>query len=591
MKHIPKILLAIFFAALIGAPILVNRYYYAAGGPAGTQTALDQYGFVLEEVASKSGINFKHISPKLDEKLNNIMPIIASMGAGVSITDFDRDGWNDIYLTNSGEGSKNALYHNDQNGSFTDVAETMGVGNVNVVGTGVSMGAVWGDYDNDGFEDLFLYKWGKPELFHNDAGKGFTPVSETAGLPAWVNANTAIWFDFDRDGKLDLFLGGYFSEKLDLWHLKDTLIMPESFEYAKNGGRKYLFHNLGGGKFAEVSREYGIDSTRWALAAGAADLRGTGFPDLFIANDYGVAELFLNDKGKRFVEAGEKTGVGFAPKSGMNATFGDVLNQGQFGIYVSNISEPGILLQGNNLWMRKPGDGDLQFENQAGSFGVESGGWSWGSQFADLNNDGNQDIFLTNGYISGSKGSNYWYDYSKVTVGNNAIISDARNWAPINERSLAGYQNKPVWLNDGAGHFVDVGQTVGVTQTYDGRSVAVADLWNRGVLDVIVASQNAPVLVYKNNVDPGNNWIGFELEGSSSNKSAIGSQVRVFWDGQQQLQEISGGIGFCSQNQRRLNFGIGNASQIDKVEIRWPSGSSILIEKPEINRLHKLRES
>ena len=142
-------------------------------------------------------------------------------------------------------------------------------------------------------------------------------MTEQAGLPPWINANTAIWLDYDGDGLLDLFIGGYYSEEVDLWHLTTTKIMPESFEYAKNGGRKYLFHNLGNGRFEEVSEKLGINSRRWALAAGAADLRGTGHPDLFIANDYGVSELYLND-GKRFREVGEQTGIGFAPKSGMN---------------------------------------------------------------------------------------------------------------------------------------------------------------------------------------------------------------------------------------------------------------------------------
>ena len=187
------------------------------------------------------------------------------MGAAVSIVDFDRDGWPDIYVTNSAEGSKNGLYRNNHDGTFTDVAEQMGVADVNQPGTGVSMGAVWGDYDNDGYEDLFLYKWGKPELFHNDHGHGFTRVTDQAGLPAWVNANTAIWFDYDGDGKLDFFIGGYYSEKMDLWHLKNTRIMPESFEYAKNGGRKYLLRNLGNGKFEDVTEQAGIDSRRWAL--------------------------------------------------------------------------------------------------------------------------------------------------------------------------------------------------------------------------------------------------------------------------------------------------------------------------------------
>ncbi len=188
---------------------------------------------------------------------------------------------------------------NMHDGTFKDVAEEMGVADVNLAGTGVSTGAVWGDYDNDGYEDLLLIKWGKPELFHNNAGHGFTRVTEQAGLPPWINANTALWFDYDGDGLLDLFIGGYYSEDVDLWHLSSTKMMPDSFEYAKNGGRKYLFHNLGNGKFEEVSEKVGINSRRWALASVAADLHGTGHPDLFVANDYGVSELYVND-GKRF---------------------------------------------------------------------------------------------------------------------------------------------------------------------------------------------------------------------------------------------------------------------------------------------------
>ena len=323
-----------------------------------------------------------------------------------------------------------------------------------------------------------------------------------AGFPVWANINSAIWFDYDRDGLLDIFLGGYFREDLNLWNLETTRIMPESFEYAKNGGRKYLFRNLGGGKFEEVSEKLGIKTNRWALAIGAADLTGNGFPDLFIANDYGISELFLNQNGERFIDASEKSGVGFAPKSGMNATFGDVLNDGRLSIYESNISEEGILLQGNNLWMPKQNTTgeNIQFENQAGNFGVELGGWSWGSQFGDLNNDGFLDIFLTNGYVSAEKNTSYWYDFSKVTVGNNTIIGDAANWAAMDGRSLAGFQQKKVWINDGAGKFNEVALSVGVNETFDGRAVAVADLWNRGVLDVIVANQNAPVLIYKNTV-------------------------------------------------------------------------------------------
>ncbi|HKR10443.1 MAG TPA: CRTAC1 family protein [Pyrinomonadaceae bacterium] len=562
-----------------------------ANAAIGATAATNRYGFHLQEVAQASGISFVHQAPALDRKLDHIMPQVASMGAGVSIVDFDRDGWSDIYVTNSGEGSKNALYKNMSDGSFKDLAGDLGVADVNQVGTGVSMGAVWGDYDNDGYEDLFLYKWGKPELFHNDAGKKFTRVTDQAKLPEWVNANTAIWFDYDRDGSLDLFVGGYYAEDVNLWQLKTTKMMPESFEYAKNGGRKYLFRNLGDGSFEEVSQKLGIDTRRWALASVAADLRGSGNTDLFIANDYGISEMYFYD-GTQFREVGKDTGVGFSPKSGMNASLGDVLNTGRYAIYVSNISEEGVLIQGNNLWVPREGTaGDsLRYDNLARAMDVEIGGWSWGTQFGDLNNDGNLDLYLVNGYISADRNLNYWYDFSKIAGGNSAIISDAAHWPAMDGRSLSGYQQKKVWLNDGAGKFVDVAQAVGAADVFDGRAVAMVDLWNRGVLDVVVANQKGPLLVYKNNVTPENKWVAFELEGSASNRSAIGAEVRVFWDGHQQVQQVSGGNGFCSQSQRRLHFGVGKNPQLEKAEIRWPSGKVETIDKPAVGTTYKIKE-
>jgi len=451
---------------------------------------------------------------------------------------------------------------------------------------------VWGDYDNDGFEDLFLYKYGRPELFHNDGGQRFTAVTATAGLPPWVNANSAIWWDYDRDGRLDLLLAGYWSEDVDLWHLKTTKIMPESFEYAENGGRKYVLRNQGDGSFADTTAALGIQSRRWTLAVAAGDIFGSGYPDLFLANDYGIPQLYRNENGKRFVEVGRESGIALTPKSGMNASFGDVFNDGRLSIYKTNISEPGVLVQANDLWVPKSGTGaaPAAFENLAAALGVDLGGWSWGAQFGDLNNDGRLDLYLTNGYISAGDRTSYWYDFAQIAVGHSRIISDAANWPAMRGRSLSGYQRKHVWLNDGAGHFTDVAQSVGVTDTYDGRAVALADLTNRGVLDVLVANQRGPFLVYRNTVAPGRHWIAFDLDGTVSNRSAIGARVEVRWQGQRQVQEVSGGSGFSAQNQRRLQFGLGASTAVDAVVIRWPSGRVQTLEHPEIDRVQRVTE-
>ena len=251
-----------------------------------------------------------------------------------------------------------------------------------------------------------------------------------------------------------------------------------------------------------------------------------------------------------------------------------------------------MLIQGNNLWVPKEGSAgdELKYENLARDMGVELGGWSFGAQFADLNNDGTLDLYLTNGNVSLDHSRNYWYDFSKVAGGNTAIIGDAKNWPAMEGRSLSGYQQKRVWINDGAGKFVDVAQAVGVTDTYDGRSVAMGDLWNRGVLDVVVANQRGPLLIYKNTAAPENKWIEFELTGTKSNRSAIGTQVTVFWNGQRQVQEVSGGSGFCAQNQRTLHFGLGKTPQVEKVVIRWPSGRIQTLEKPNVDEIHKVKE-
>ena len=572
------------FVLLLAIPVIMKSGLWPRN-----EKMVARFGFALEEVAGKSGIDFVHRGPAFDAKLAHIMPHVAAMGAAVSAADFDRDGWQDLYLTNSAEGAANRLYRNLGNGKFEDVAGRVGVADLNPAGTGISVGAVWGDYNNDGFEDLFVYKWGRPELFRNESGQRFTRVSEDAGLPGWINAGSAVWLDYDCDGRLDLFVAGYWPDGLDLWHLQSTRMMPESFEYAENGGRKYLFRNLGDGRFEDVAQRLGIRSRRWTLAVAAADLNRSGYPDIFLANDYGVSELYRNDDGTGFEEIGRRAGVGYQPKSGMNAVFGDVLNQGRLAIYETNISEAGILLQGNNLWVARQ-DGELAFENLAQVMGVELGDWSFGAQFGDLNNDGRLDLFLTNGYVSASESESYWYDFSQVAGGHRAIISDAKHWPAMKGRSLAGFQQSRVWVNDGMGRFVDVAREAGVHDRFDGRAVALVDLWNRGVLDVVVANQRGPLLVYRNTVDPARQWIGFDLAGVTSNRSAIGAQVRVFWNGQEQMQEVSGGSGFSSQNQRRLHFGLGVGPELEKVVLTWPSGRSLTMENPALNVYHRVEE-
>jgi hypothetical protein len=590
-QRVSQILVTIFFIAQIVVAITLNhRYRQSQSSDTASGDAFARYGFTLVESARQRGIDFVHQPPALDPKLAPILPRVADMGAGIAVGDFDKDGFVDFYVTNSGENSQNRLYRNNGDGTFTDVAAAMGVADVNRDGTGTSMGALWGDFDNDGYEDLLVYKWGTARLFHNDGGKGFTDITAKADLPHWMNANTAVLLDYDRDGKLDILLCGYFHEKIDLWHLTGTDIMPDSLEYATNGTAKHLLRGHGDGTFEDVTAAVGMDKARaWTLASVSADFNGDGWPDIFLANDYGHAELWVNDGGKRFRNVREQALAGSPPKSGMNASFGDIYNSGKLAIYVSNIWENTLLQQGNNLWVPRAGT-TLAYDNQAGAMGVENGGWSFGAQFGDLNNDGFVDLFLVNGYISGDRNQSYWYDYSQFSTGNAALIRDARNWPAVKNRSLAGYQQKKLWLNDGAGAFKDIAPAVGVTSLDDGRAVALADIDNDGALDVLVANQRGPLLLYHNKIDTKRHWIGFALEGTKSNKSAIGAQVTVFWNGQKQTQFVTGGSGFCAQNDRRLHFGLGTTATVEKVEIQWPSGTMTTLTGPKTDTMHALLE-
>ncbi len=594
ISQITQVIVTVLFIFLLSIPIYLSIESTPSkenkAGHQSKEKAINMFGFYLEEVNESVGIDFVHKSPKLDQKLDHILPQIASVGASVSVCDFNNDGWNDFYLTTSRYGYPNILYKNMSDGTFENVADKLGVGDINKKGTGVSMGAVWADFNNDGFEDLFVYKWGKPELFLNHRSEKFENVSKNAGMPDWINANSAIWMDYNNDGNIDLLVGGYYKAEINLWNLKNTSIMPESFEYANNGGRNYLFENQGDGTFRDVAQEKGLESTRWTLAMGAIDCNNDGFQDIFIANDYNVDELYLNLQGKGFDEIGKESKIGYAPKSGMNVSIADIKNNGNFSIYISNITEMGILLQGNNLWEQVENNDKIEFNNNAGIFGVELGGWSYGSQFGDLNNDGYQDLYLANGFVSAKKNNSYWYDYSKITGGHKSIISDAANWPAMDGRSQSGYQLNKVWINSKEGVFADVTDYVTGIPPYDSRAVAMVDLWNRGVLDVIVANQNGKVSLLKNSLLKGNNWIAFKLEGITSNKSAIGAKITAVWDNQTQSQLVSGGIGFSSQNQRSIHFGLGKSTKIDRVIINWPSGIEQIIDSPEINIIHNIQE-
>jgi hypothetical protein len=571
-----SIALIVFAALIIGAHTLDGRT------PAINSTG-DSDGsaapFKLREVAHEIGIDFTHEAFKTDPRIAHIQPHVAGVGAAVACTDFDGDGWVDLYATSSRAGSRNALFRNLGNGHFEDVAEKVGLAQVNS-DQGVSMGSIWADADQDGDEDCFLYKYGRPQLFRNDHGV-FTDVTAAAGLDRWINSNAAVWFDYDRDGLIDLYVGGYFREDVNLFKLADTHIMQESFQFAKNGGHNHLFHNLGGMHFEDVTEKMGVDSTRWTLAVASADFDRDGWPDLYLANDYGPEELFLNRAGKRFEPAPDL--LDGRSKSGMSVAIGGTENNGDFGVYVTNISSPRYLKQGNNLRVRsKTSDKFLNIAQDE----VEDCGWAWGAAFGDLDLDGHQDLFVVNGFVSANKTRDYWYDLGKIAGAQKGVFEDALNWPAFEDKSLAGYERSRVlvWSN---GRLRDRAVSVGAVDVLDGRAVVLADLFNRGVLDAVIANQCQPLLVYRNEVPAGHHWLQFHLVGTRSNTSAIGATVSVAFAGGEQLQVVCGGSGMSSESDRRLLFGLGSDAHPKSARITWPNGEQETIDSPAVDRLHE----
>jgi hypothetical protein len=573
---------------LIALPLLLTIALVRRSNDALARSVADaaRPAFELRDETARAGIRFVHQNAKLDPRLANVEAHIAALGAGVSVGDFDGDGWQDLYFTNSRVGAPNALYRNRGDGTFEDVAARAGVADLNRHGEGASMGSVWGDIDNDGREDLLVYRYGYLALFRNLDGTRFADVTESMGLRRWINSNGAIFLDYDRDGLLDLYVTAYFRDSVDLWNVTSTRIMHNSFEFATNGGKNRLFRNLGAGRFEDVTDRLGVGSTRWTLAAASADFNGDGWPDIYLANDYGPEELFLNDQGKRFVLT--TAGLESESKSGMSVAVGDVYNRGRLDVFVTNISARGYLFQNNNLRLNELGERS-RFTNVADAT-VADAGWAWGAQFADLNNDGVDELFVANGFISANREKNYWYSMSKIAGAHRRLFEDARSWPAFSDASLSGFERSRVFLNRGVAGWADVAANVGVRDELDGRAVAVADLSNRGAQDVVVANQGQPALLYRGYPDTANHWIAFKLVATRSNRSAIGAEVVVEYGDRIQRRVVDGGMGFASQNDRRPHFGLGRAERVERVVIHWPSGETQVVRDPLVDQINTIVE-
>jgi len=584
------------------------------------------------ERSAEAGCANKHSMVRLADVFENIMPWLSSVGAAAAAGDFDNDGYTDLYVTNCGRGDFNRLFRNRGDGTFEEVTANAGVGCGNPAGASVH--AVWGDVDNDGHLDLYVAKWAEPnQLFHNNGDGTFTDVSEGSGTEYWGYGNAATFLDYDRDGRLDLLVGNYFAATVvdpstgrnvrnNLWLPVTTRVMHETFTHADNGGRNVLYRNVSGGtgiRFEDVTESAGLDFTGWTLAVGSGDVNNDGWPDLYMANDFGPDEFYLNTGAaedpptfRLVVDPKGHPGVGNDWWKGMNVDMADVNNDGYLDIYVTNILERRYKTdEGNMLWINclDPGcPGGRGFQNRAEASGVSDGGWGWGGKFADFNNDGLLDIYTVNGFVTGDPEHNYWFAIQEMVTQTKNQTADARDWPVMGARDLSGRERGRLFMQiprsaagrdaQGAAEgrffpaFSEVAEAAGVNDRYNGRGIAVADFDHDGFLDMYVSNQGSASCYYVNdtpNTREGKashegNFLWIELSGRpdapqtlgtrrfASTKDAVGARVTVWTSRGQYIREVQGGMGFSSQSEHALHFGVPHPGQVERITIQWPSG-------------------
>jgi len=535
----------------------------------------------FEDVTHKAGILYRHHPRKFDNPYAAVMQGYARLGSAVAVADYDGDGFEDIFVTDSCSTCKNHLYHNNGNFTFTDVAEQAGVANGNDE-ENASTAALWFDFNNDGKPDLLVVRFGRSILYENLGNGRFRDVTKKAGLDRYMNAIKAIAFDYDNDGYPDLFFGSYF-QPINVFHPSTPRFFPESFETANNGGGVTVFHNNRDGTFTEVTDRVGVRTTGWTLDLGHGDANNDGFEDLYVANDFGTDRFFVNNGNGTFTDK-TATAIGFDTKKGMNVDWGDYNNDGLLDIYVTNIYDD-YMKECAMLWQNM---GDGTFVDVSNEVGTCDTGWGWGAKFVDYDNDGWLDLYVMNGWVSAGK-EDYVPDIFAMVTRPGVDLADARNWPPIGNKSLSGYERKRLFHNVG-GVFKEEASRHGLDSLKDGRGIAVADFDNDGRLDLFVTNADDEANLYRNILPTGAHWLTLLLEGTKSNHFAIGAQVRLTAGGKTYLQYVNGGNGFAAQSTTRVHFGLGTITKIDSIQVHWPSGLKQTFPGPGIDHLYRIVE-
>jgi enediyne biosynthesis protein E4 len=510
----------------------------------------------FEDIASKAGLTMTDIFGGLNTKTY----IIETTGAGVAIFDYDNDGWPDIFFVNgttlelagSGNGPSGHLYRNNHDGTFTDVTIKAGLG----AAVGWGQGVCVGDFDNDGWEDLYITYYGKNRLYHNRGGV-FEEVAEKAGVAgsgrSWGTG--CAFVDYDRDGYLDLVVANYVDfdqatlakpgeRSSCVWKGVPVMCGPRGLRGAKN----ILYRNRGDGTFVDVTVKAHLDRTegQYGLGVATLDFDDDGWPDIYIACDSAPSILYRNNHDGTFTDVAVSAGVAFnedgREQAGMGITVADFNGDGRLDLFKTNFSDDTPTLYRND------GGGVFADVTYAAGLGVHTQYLGWGTMFFDFDNDGWPDLILANGHV----------------------------YPEVEQFHLGSEFKEPriLYHNNGNGTFADVSATAGpgITDVSSARGLAVGDLWNDGRLSVVINNMNDQPSLLVNAVRSPNHWIAFKTLGKPSNRDGIGAKITVTVGKRKMIDEVRSGSSYASQSDIRVHFGVGSATKVDSVEVRWPSG-------------------
>jgi hypothetical protein len=528
----------------------------------------------FSDVAQKAGLT----APVIFGGENTKKYIIETTGTGVAIFDYDNDGWPDIFVVNgtklealpTSKAPTSHLYHNNHDGTFTDVTEKAGLTH-----TGWGQGVCVGDYDNDGFEDLYVTYYGKSVLYHNNGNGTFTDVSEKAHVAGtgkmWSTG--CAFLDYDRDGKLDLMVANYVDydsatalapgeRPSCMWKGVPVMCGPRGLPWAKN----ILYHNLGNGVFEDVTTKAHLDQTNghYGFSVSTFDYDDDGWPDIFVACDSTASILYHNNHDGTFTDVAVVAGAAFnddgREQAGMGSTVGDYDGDGRLDIFKTNFSDDTSTLYRNN------GDGTFDDKTFPAGLGLNTQYLGWGVMFLDVDNDGWPDLLLVNGHV----------------------------YPEVDSQHLGSNFQEPkiLYHNNGNGTFTDISANAGsgITAVSSARGLAVADLWNDGRMSAVISNMNAPPILLVNDLRNGNHWIAFYTIGSKSNRDGIGAKITVKAGKRTLVDEVRSGSSYVSNSDRRVHFGLGSAAKIEWVQVRWPSGLVERFENVPVDAIHTLKE-